>query len=197
LSLEGVLWSPSGDEIWFTSSASGSAENPRAVTLSGKLRTITNVPGGMWIEDLRTGTVLMATHQERIGIRGLAPGAKEERDLGWFGWSIVRDMSPDGRKIIFEEEGNGGTELHRIFARYGWIASSTHWRRAGLGDFSRCQVGDYETPEGGPLNLVPTGAGEARQLTHDAVSYGAVRWLPDGKRLLAEALKPDTARATT
>ena len=39
--------------------------------------------------------------------------------------------------------------------------------------------------KGGPLSLVPTGAGEARQLTHDAVSYGAARFLPDGKRLLA------------
>ena len=26
--------------------------------------------------------------------------------------------------------------------------------------------------KGGPLSLVPTGAGESRQLTHDAVSYG-------------------------
>ncbi len=28
------------------------------VTLSGKLRTITNVPGGMWLEDMRNGMVL-------------------------------------------------------------------------------------------------------------------------------------------
>ncbi len=49
--LQGIVWSPAGDEIWFTSSRTGSATNPRAVTLSGKLRTITNVPGGMWLED--------------------------------------------------------------------------------------------------------------------------------------------------
>src|SRR5208282_5931219 len=75
-SLQGVLWSPAGDEIWFTSTKTGSAQNPRAVTLSGKLRTITNVPGGMWLEDLRNGTVLAVAHQERIGIRGVAPGGK-------------------------------------------------------------------------------------------------------------------------
>jgi eukaryotic-like serine/threonine-protein kinase len=40
-------------------------------------------------------------------------------------------------------------------------------------------------PKGGPLSLVPTGAGEARQLTHDAVSYDTARFFPDGKRLLA------------
>ena len=85
--LQGVIWSPAGDEIWYTSSNSGSAGNPQAVTLSGKTRTITNVPGGMWLEDIRNGAVLMVTHQRRIGIRGVAPGGKEERELGWFGWS--------------------------------------------------------------------------------------------------------------
>ncbi len=52
-SIEGIVWSPTGDEIWFTSASGGSATDPRAVTLSGKLRTITNVPGGMWLQDIR------------------------------------------------------------------------------------------------------------------------------------------------
>jgi eukaryotic-like serine/threonine-protein kinase len=189
-SLEGILWSPSGDEIWFTSSASGSAENPRAVTLSGKLRTTTNVPGGMWIEDLRNGTVLMTTHQERISIRGLAPGAKEERDLGWFGWSIVRDISPDGRKIIFEEEGNGGGPNYTVFMR---DTDGSPPVRIGeglaLAISPDAKWAITKPPKGGPLNLVPTGAGEARKLTHDSVSYGGVRWLPDGNRLLAQGIE--------
>ena len=44
-SIEGVVWSPAGDEIWFAASRQGSAENLRGVTLRGKLRTIANVPG--------------------------------------------------------------------------------------------------------------------------------------------------------
>lgn len=43
--------------------------------------------------------------------------------------------------------------------------------------------------KGGPLRLVPTGAGESRQLTHDDISYDEVRWLPEGKRLLAEGIE--------
>jgi len=38
--------------------------------------------------------------------------------------------------------------------------------------------------------LVPTGAGEARQLTHDKISYGDVRYLPDGKQVLAAGIEP-------
>jgi len=37
----------------------------------------------------------------------------------------------------------------------------------------------------GALFVVPTGAGETRQLTHDNISYDSVRYLPDGKQLLA------------
>ena len=190
VSLEGILWSPAGDEIWFTSTSSGSAENPHAVTLSGKQRTITNVPGGVWLEDLRNGIALMVTHQIRIGIRGVAPGAKEERELGWFGWSIVRDISRDGHKILFEEEGDGGGPNYTVFLRdtdgsppvrigeglSGAISPDNKWAIT-------------EAAKGGPLMLVPTGAGESRPLTHDSVSYNSVRFLPDSKHLLAAGIE--------
>jgi WD40 repeat protein len=51
-----------------------------------------------------------------------------------------------------------------------------------------------EPAKGGPLMLVPTGAGEAKPLTHDSVSYGTVRWFPDGKRLLAGGIEAGHAR---
>jgi len=40
------------------------------------------------------------------------------------------------------------------------------------------------------LFLVPTGAGETRQLTHDNVSYRSAKYFPDGKRLLASGIEP-------
>jgi eukaryotic-like serine/threonine-protein kinase len=190
-SLQGILWSPSGDEIWFTSTNTGSASNPRAVTLSGKLRTITNVPGGMWVEDLRNGTVLAVANHTRLGIRGMAPGGKEEHELGWFGWSELRDISRDGHKIVFDEEGDGGGPNYTVFLR---DTDGSPPARIGEGDSMGISPdGKWvitKPAKGGQLSLVPTGAGEARQLTHDAVSYGEVRFLPDGKRLLASGIEP-------
>jgi dipeptidyl aminopeptidase/acylaminoacyl peptidase len=189
-SVEGIVWSPQGDEIWFTSTKSGSAANPRAVTLSGRMRTIMNVPGGMWLEDLRNGAVLTVTNHLRLGIRGMAPGGKQERELGWFGWSELRDISRDGRKILFEEEGDGGGPNYTVFLR---DTDGSPPARIGEG------VAGALSPDGkwvitklakdGSLNLVPTGTGEARRLTHDAVSYTGVRFLPDGKRLLASGIE--------
>jgi len=185
-SVEGILWSPSGDEIWFTSSDSGTAEEPRAVTLSGKVRTITNVPGGMWLEDLYKGTALTVAHDQRVGIRGVAPGGKEEHELGWFGWSLLRAMSPDGRQILFEEEGEGGGPNYTVYLRN---TDGSPPARIGEGNAMALspdgQWAITKPAKGGPLSLVPTGAGESRVLTHDSISYGSVQWLPNGKQMLA------------
>src|SRR5260370_27267363 len=37
------------------------------------------------------------------------------------------------------------------------------------------------------FNLLPTGAGESRELTHDQVNRLWARWFPDGKRILFSA----------
>jgi eukaryotic-like serine/threonine-protein kinase len=190
IALEGILWSQAGDEIWFASSDSGSAIDPRAVTLSGKVRSITRVPGGMWIEDLRNGNALMVTHQTRVGIRGLAPGAKEERELGWFGWSNIRDISLDGHKILFEEEGDGGGPNYTLFVRDTDGSPPTRIGEGIAFAISPDTKWAISQPiNRGNLNLVPTGAGESRTLTHDSISYGQGHWLPDGKHVLASGIE--------
>lgn len=190
-SVEGVLWSPSGDEVWFSASDTGSANNLRAVTLNGKVRTINNVPGGMWIYDIRNGDVLGVAQHQRIGIRALAEGAKEEKELGWLGWSELRAISDDGKKILFEEESEGGGPNYTVYLRD--IDGSPPVKIGeGLGvTISPDNKWVITQPaKGGGLILVPTGAGQSRPLTHDNVSYGTVTYLPDGKHLLAGGIEP-------
>jgi eukaryotic-like serine/threonine-protein kinase len=189
-SIEGIVWSPAGDEVWFAATTSGSADNPCAVTLAGKLRIITNVPGGMWLEDLRNGAALTVTQQTRAGLRGISPGGKEERELGWFGWAVLSDISRDGRKILFYEVGDAGGPNYTVFLR-----DTDGSPPASLGDGDGVAISPdakwviTKSPKGGPLNLVPTGAGESRPLTRDAIVYGVTRWLPDGKHLLATGIE--------
>ena len=191
VSQQGIEWSPAGDEIWFTATTNGSAQVLHGVTLKGKLRTITNVPGGMWLQDIRNGVALTITHQTRVGIRGMAPGAKGEKELGWLGWAGLRDISRDGKQILFEEEGDGGGPNYTVFLR---DTDGSPPVRMGEG------IAEAISPDGkwvitkpakeGALSLVPTGAGAARQLTHDNISYDPVRYLPDGKHLLAFGIEP-------
>ncbi len=190
-SQEGIVWSPKGDEVWFTATSVGSAQNLHGVTLAGKVRTIANVPGGMWLQDIRNGVVLTIAQQIRLGIRGMGSGAKEERDMGWLGWSELRDVSRDGKKVLFEEEGDGGGPNYTVFLR---DMSGSLPLRIGPG------VGQAISPDDkwvitkpakeGPLSLVPTGAGEARQLTHDAIRYEMAKFLPNAKQLVAAGIEP-------
>lgn len=191
-SIEGVEWSPAGDEVWFTSSDTGSAENLRGVTLAGKIRTIANVPGGMWLQDVRNGMALCVAHQIRLGLRGVAPGGKDEHELGWLGWSLARDISSDGKKVLFEEEADGGGPNYTVYLRDTDGSPPVHIGE-GIG-VAISPDGKWvvtKPAKGGPMSLVPTGAGETRQLTHDNISYGiSARYLPDGKHLLASGIEP-------
>jgi Tol biopolymer transport system component len=186
ISLQGVAWSPAGDEVWFTATKTGSAQNLRGATLGGKVRDITNVPGGMWLQDVHNGLALTIARQTRISIRGLAPGATEERELGWFGWSIARDISRDGRKVLFEEEGEGGGPNYTVFLR---DTDGSPPVKIGEGRAEAISPDNKwvvtQPLQQGSLRIVPTGAGEARQVTHDNVRYVRVSYLPDGKHLLA------------
>jgi len=189
VSLEGIFWA-SSDELWYTGTRTGSAENLRGVTLAGKERTITNVPGGMWLQDMHNGLTLMVTHQIRIGIRGMPPGGKEEKELGWLGWSVMRDLSRDGKKVLFEEDGDGGGPNYTVFIR---DTDGSPPVRIGNGTAGAISPDDKwvitKPAKEGALFVVPTGAGEARQLTHDNISYVTVRYLPDGKQLLAAGIE--------
>jgi hypothetical protein len=194
-SIEGVLWAPSGGEVWFAASDTGSSQNLRAVTLNGKLRTIANVPGGMWLEDLRDGVALVTTHQARLNIRGMPPGGKQENELGWLGWSLLRDISSDGRKVLFEEEAEGGGPNYTSFLR---DTDGSPPIRIGEGEAQAISPDNKwvitKPVKRNILSLVPVGAGAARPLTHDSVSYGNVRFLPDGKQLLANGIEPGHGR---
>jgi Tol biopolymer transport system component len=189
--VEGIVWPPAGDEVWFSSTMAGFAVNPRAVTLSGKLRSIANVPGGMWLQDLREGKALAITNRWWHGFRVQTPGAKEERELGWFGWSVLADMSRDNRKILFFDVGEAGGPNYTVFLRDvdGSPPATIGEGKAGaLSPDGKWMV--TQSAKGGPLKLVPTGAGESKILTQDSVNYNGARFLPDGKQLLVSGIEP-------
>ena len=120
----------------------------------------------------------------------LAPGATDERELGWFGWSIPRDFSRDGKKVLFEEEGEGGGPNYTVFVR---DTDGSPPVRIGEGRAEAISPDNKwvitQPLEQGALRVVPTGAGEARTLTHDNIRYTNIRYLPDGKHLLAVGIE--------
>ena len=78
----------------------------------------------------RTGDVLISHGARRAAIAVRAPGAAEETELGWMDYSILKDLSADGRQILFSEQGaGGGAGLRRVSQIDRWRAG----RAAGEG----------------------------------------------------------------
>jgi predicted Ser/Thr protein kinase len=81
-SIQGIAWSPSGDEIWFTATRTGGDRSLYAVNLSSTVRLLARVPGELTLLDVdRVGNVLLTRGNDRAGMIGLTPGEAKERDL--------------------------------------------------------------------------------------------------------------------
>jgi len=190
----GLAWSAAGDEIWFTATDAGANQSLYSVSLSGKLRVVTRVPGGLKLHDIaRNGRVLMARESYRAGILGLPPGDPRERDLSWLDYSFATDLSADGQILLFDEEGEAGGPNYTVYLRK--FNGSPAVR---LGDGSAVALSPDQKwalsvlpKPNSPLILLPTGTGDVRKLPLEGVSpEEAGTWLPDSKRVLFTGSEP-------
>jgi eukaryotic-like serine/threonine-protein kinase len=195
---EGLAWSPDGDEIWFTANQEGGSSRALwAVSLSGKTRKLLTVPGSFTLQDIGgDGHVLVTTDTERMAMEWMGSDPRQARDLSWYDWSIAKDLSPDGKWVLFEESGEptGPTPAAAIRS----IDGSPPIR---LGDGSPGNL----SPDGKwavtvlqakppRLSLLPVGAGQARQITMAGlanVDVGGARFMPDGKQIIVNGNQPD------
>ena len=186
-SIQGIAWSPAGDEIWFTATRTGGDRSLYAVSPSGNVRLLARVPGELTLLDVdRDGNVLLTRGNDRAGMIGLGPGEAKERDLSWLDWSTPGDLSADGRTVLFAETGEGGGPKYAVYLRKTDNSPAIRLSE-GIGlalspDGKWALARPNVTPS--PLVLLPTGVGEAKTITHDSINHLLARWLPDGKRLV-------------
>jgi hypothetical protein len=130
------------------------------------------------------------TGSRRSGIRALAPGETEERELSWLEGSAAVDLSADGRHVLFGEMMEGGGVGGRIYLRRTDGSPAVH-----LGDGYPLGL----SPDGATatvrlhgrdgLTFLPTGAGETRTVATGDVSPYLARWFPDGRRILVGGIR--------
>jgi eukaryotic-like serine/threonine-protein kinase len=194
--VDGVAWSADGREVWYSAKASSTNDcELRAVSLDGKDRLVSRVPGSLTVLDVaHDGRVLVNHEQRRHETRGRLPGESAERDLSWFDRTWVDDLSADGRTMIFNESGRGGGSRGTAFLRS--VDGSPPVRLSddftlAISPDGRWVAGvpyDYTTPFYSRIRLVPTGAGEPRLLpAGKIVSYFDAWWTSDGQQILFAA----------
>jgi serine/threonine protein kinase len=193
---QGLAWSPEGREIWFTAADLGLKRAIFAVTLAGRERSIAKVPGTLLLQDIwKDGRILLAKDAWRRELIGLVSGENKERDLSWLDYSYPSDLSADGKVLLFTEAGEGGGTNYSVYQRK-------------IGEMSAVRLGDgmalslspdakwvIASVPAAPAQLVvlPTGPGEAKPLTHDAINHSRAKWLPDGRRYLFSGKEPGHA----
>jgi dipeptidyl aminopeptidase/acylaminoacyl peptidase len=184
----GLAWSADGREVWFTASREGSSRGLQAVTLQGRARTLARMPGQLVLQDVHPDGRLLLTHAHpRLEVRGRAAGEAGERDFSWLDMTVVKDISPDGRMMLFDESGEGGGPGYAVYLRKTDRSLPVRLGEGsaqGLSPDGRfaLSIRLARPPE---LVLLPTGAGQARALPRGAVrEYHWACFLPDGKRVL-------------
>src|SRR5262249_62033228 len=107
-SIQGIAWSPEGQEIWFSGTPAGASMAIYGVTLSGRQRVVAGGPGDQELQDVSPDGRLLLTHWHgRYLMMTLPPGETAERDLSWLDGSILADLSADGQRLLLTEEGEG------------------------------------------------------------------------------------------
>ena len=194
-SVQGLAWSPNGKEVWFSAVPGGAARSLYALDLSGTERLIYRAPGGVTIHDIsRSGLVLLTADKTRLGMFALAPGDARERSLSWFDWSLLLDLSADGKTLLFSESGEAMGNSSGVFLRNTDGSAAVRLGEGGFGKISpdgKWVIVEIGHP--GKLTLLATGAGQSRQLTDNKVDHFAPGWLADNKTVFfgaSEISKP-------
>ena len=190
----GLAWTPSDDEIWFTASKDGQNLAIYAVTPGGRERLVYRAPGQLVIQDISAdGKVLFCRQTTRYGFVAWDAKAGEERDLSWFDYSNLGAISPDGRRVLFHEDGEavGGKPFAYMRGTDGSPAI-----RLGDGypwDFSpdgEWVIASVPGEKGAQLQMIPTGAGQPMVLTSDGLDHRYARWMPDGRSFIFYGNEP-------
>jgi eukaryotic-like serine/threonine-protein kinase len=187
----GLAWAPNGKEIWVTGTDTAAPPALYAVDVDkSEMRLISRLTGSMKLFDISSaGRVLLSNGMWRAALEYQAPGETTERDLSWLDWSMLADISADGRTILFTEGREGGGSNSSVYLRRSdaptpvKIGDGYADALSPNGKLVLCHLGSK-------LLILPTGSGEARELKIEgAFDTGAV-WLPDSRNvILAGALK--------
>jgi Tol biopolymer transport system component/predicted Ser/Thr protein kinase len=193
-SSEGLVWRPDGREIWFTAAEVGVNHSLHAVGLSGNHRLLASVTGSLTIRDVTPdGRVLMSQDNRRRGLLALVPGEEKESDLSWLDYSIARDVSPDGKLILFHESGEGGGPGYSVYVRK---TDGSPAVRLGEGNAhalspdGKQALAILRSTTDPQIVIYPIGTGQPRTIPRAGVSPQTAAWLADGHRIILQANEP-------
>lgn len=188
-SISGIAWTPKGDEVWAAAQTSKpSGRDILSMSTSGRERTVLRAPGRWSLDSIASdGRVLVAVQSGRREVVTGRIGEPQERNLSWFDWSWLSDISDDGRFVLLTEQADAVRGRNTMYVRGTDGSPAVHIGEGhGRGrPFSRDGkwIVAAETPKG--LEMLPVGAGSARLIpTPPLDKVIACQLFPDNQRVL-------------
>jgi Tol biopolymer transport system component len=193
---QGVAWSPNGNEVWFSAVRGGARYELRAVTLNGKERLILSQSSSIVLHDIaKDGRVLLANSQVRSKTFFHGLGESSERDLSWLDWSVVSSLSPDGKRLVFFESGEGAAGRAQSFIRE---TDGKPPLRLGPGFFPVLSRDGLSVVVGNdpPSEIViyPVGTGQSRTFPTTGYTIDHVGPTPDRQHIWFSGAQPPHGR---
>jgi DNA-binding beta-propeller fold protein YncE len=194
---QGVAWSPDGRTVFVSTTAQQTIGYlTQAVNVDGdpvRRRAFPSMTSTVVMDVAPDGRLLVSADEFRTSIRVLLPGESVERELPWLEVPIPRDLSADGKWLLFDDQSAG-------------LNYAVAWRKTDgspavrLGEGSavalspdgRWAIGFISSPT---LHYVayPTGPGQPTRLDFSPVeNVDDVSFFPDGRILFCgtESNKP-------
>lgn len=198
-SASGLAWR--GDEIVVSASPTDTNNDLYSIDRNGDDHVIARGAGRFTLFDAApTGAILASREDSRIGIVIRAPGESSERELSWLDGSWVRDISADGRTILFDEEGTGGGSTARVLIRTVDGAPATDLgpgNAVALSPDGKWALARQRFMHPPRLVLIPTGAGQPRVVrTGNIEPAERVAFTPDGRYLVIVGNAPGHPQRT-
>jgi serine/threonine protein kinase len=186
---QGVAWSADGKEIWFTAAKKGNTLNLMAVTLTGKVRNLLDLPVGITLQDIAPdGRVLVALTTKRLAMAFSTLGSSQDVELSWHDWNVAKDISRDGQFVLFEDASEAAGPGYAVAQRKLDGTLPVRLGDGAAGGLSPDDKWAVSVSAGQPqkVTLLPIGAGQPRPVDISGLEHihnGWARFL-DGQRLI-------------
>jgi len=187
---QGMAWRPDGKEIWFTAVKKGNNLNLMAVSLSGKVRMLLDLPVAITLHDIAAdGRVLVALNSKRLAMAFSSLSNPQDVELSWHDWNVAKDISHDGQFVVFEDASEAAGPGYGVALRKLDGTLPVRLGDGSAGGLSPDGKWAISVSTGHPeqVTLLPTGPGQPRPVDVSALEHipnGWARFLSDGQRLI-------------
>ncbi len=185
--LEGLAWSPSGKEIWFSAAGSGSQYCIHAVTLSAKERLVYCGTTPTRIQDIAaSGRALISSDSDRRSMAAVQHGSPDSRDLSWLDGSIIPVLSADGSQLLFSDVSAAAGNNYATYVRKTDGSPAVHLGDGGGGvdlNAKSALMILVDDPDAS-IQIAPLAAGQTKKLHWSGFQPSLANWFPDGIHIL-------------